>query len=175
MAKTRKLAAIAAVAALIIGVLSGCAEKQTTKIWTDEDIRGFFKTETAGYKGDNFEGGIKTDYTLYKNQESYESNYNYLSYYLFGSAEEAKRVFDELALKAAESGWTIEDDQISLSKEGEYDGEKRRVYDLFYLSGNLIIFYDYGCEGNDEEIVALYYKEINEMTEWIEATFDAGK
>ena len=35
--------------------------------------------------GDSFEGGIETSFTLYRNRESYESNYNYLDYYLFES------------------------------------------------------------------------------------------
>ncbi len=39
------MAIMAAIIALIIGAFSGCAKKQTTKIWTDEDIKGFFKTK----------------------------------------------------------------------------------------------------------------------------------
>ena len=171
MKKAKRMAIMAAIIALIIGAFSGCAKRQTTKIWTDEDIKGFFKTETVGYEGDSFEGGIETSFTLYRNRESYKSNYNYLDYYLFESAEEAKRVFDEYALKQKDNGWTPEDNFISISREGEIDGIVHRVYDCFYLSGNLIVFYDYGCDVDDEEIVAMYYEQINEVPEWIKTTF----
>ncbi|MBR1861843.1 MAG: hypothetical protein IJ796_08290 [Lachnospiraceae bacterium] len=35
------------------------------------------------------------------------------------------------------------------------------------LSGNLIVFYDFGCDVDDEEIAAMYFEQI----EWIKATF----
>ena len=35
------MAMMAAAVALIIGFFSGCVKKQTTKIWTEEDIKGF--------------------------------------------------------------------------------------------------------------------------------------
>ena len=167
----KRMVTIVVMAAMLLGLLSGCAQKQPAKNWMEDDIKGFFSTETVGYPGSNFEGGIESSYTMFKNLESRESNYDYPTYYLFESAKEAKRVFDEYASKAKENGWTLDGKMLSLSREGEYDGEVRRAFDCLYLSGNLIIMFDYGYEGNDEELAAMYHKTVEDVSEWIKATF----
>ena len=171
MARIKRITAIAVVAAILFGALSGCAQKQPEKSWTEEEITGFFSTPTVGHPGDNFVGGIESNYTLFRNLESLESNYDRPSYYLFESAQEAKRVFDEYASKAKENGWTSDGNMLSLSREGEYDGEVRRAFDCLYLSGNLIIMFDYTYAGDDEELVSMYNETIEEMPEWIKTTF----
>lgn len=47
----------------------------------------------------------------------------------------------------------------------------RRAFDCLYLSGNLIIMFDYTYAGDDEELVGMYNETIEEIPEWIKTTF----